>query len=155
MSTSITLQNISRHTHYPSECPPPLMILTSNNPKKTMHPQSTRIKAFHLQLQATTDLDSTPTRMEQNGTRESALPTREPTLLPARNPPPFGIFDIFPFTLLVGPLLRRGFNVGGKRAQKFRAKKGGKVERGRGPGEVVLSHNIPLEITLYLVSVIH
>lgn len=86
-------------------------------------------------------------------TRENTLTREEPVLLPARNPPPFGIFDIFPLSLLVGPLLRRGFNIGGKRAQRVRAKQAGKVKRGRGVGEAIVSHNIPLEITLYLVSV--
>lgn len=87
-------------------------------------------------------------------TRENTLTREEPVLLPARNPPPFGIFDIFPLSLLVGPLLRRGFNIGGKRAQRVRAKQAGKVKRGRGVGEAIVSHNIPLEITLYLSSYI-
>lgn len=84
--------------------------------------------------------------------RETSSSSGEMPLLPARNPPPFGIFDIFPLSLLVGPLLRRGYNIGGKRAQRARAKKNGKTERGRGKGEAVVSHNIPLEITLYLVG---
>jgi hypothetical protein len=86
-------------------------------------------------------------RLSKRGAKGSSFhPNGEPILLPARNPPPFGIFDIFPLTLLVKPLLRHGFDVGGKLAQKTRAKLSG--ER---PVGASVSHNIPLEITLYLV----
>lgn len=63
----------------------------------------------------------------------------ESFLLPARNPPQFAIFDVFPFSLLVKQLTKRGKDVGGKKAARLRAR------------EHVISHNIPLEISLYLV----
>jgi hypothetical protein len=86
-------------------------------------------------------------RPSKRGTKGSSFhPNGEPILLPARNPPPFGIFDIFPLTLLVKPLLKHGFDVGGKLAQKTRAKMPGKGTVGTS-----VSHDIPLEITLYLV----
>ena len=60
-------------------------------------------------------------------------------LLPARNPPKFAIFDVFPFSLLVRQLTKRGKDVKGRKAARLRAR------------ENIVSHNIPLEISLYLV----
>ena len=62
-------------------------------------------------------------------------------LLPARNPPQFAIFDVFPFSLLVRQLTKRGKDVKGKKAARVRATM----------RENVTSQNIPLEISLYLV----
>lgn len=67
-------------------------------------------------------------------------PGEENFLLPARNPPQFAIFDVFPFSLLVRQLTKRGRDIKGKKAAKLRAR------------ENVVSHNIPLEISLYLSS---
>jgi putative membrane protein len=79
----------------------------------------------------------------------SVGPDGGPPLLPSRNPPKFSIFDIFPFTMLVKPLTKRGVKLGGKTAQKARAKMG----YGRSDDvNDVISHNIPLEVSLYLVS---
>ena len=72
----------------------------------------------------------------------------QPPLLPARNPPKFTIFDIWPFSALVRTLTKRGHTISGKSAARERAKQ----RRGK-QGEIV-SHNIPLEITLYLSSYI-
>jgi len=63
-------------------------------------------------------------------------------LLPARNPPQFAIFDVFPFSLLVRQLTKRGKDVKGRKAARLRATM----------REHVVSHNIPLEISLYLSS---
>jgi putative membrane protein len=63
-------------------------------------------------------------------------------LLPARNPPQFAIFDVFPFSLLVRQLTKRGRDVKGKKAARIKAS----MAR-----EQVVSHNIPLEISLYMV----
>ena len=71
-----------------------------------------------------------------------------PPLLPAHDPPRTSIFDIWPFSTVVESLTERGHAVPGKRAAKERAKR----RRGR-EGDIV-SHNIPLEITLYLSSYI-
>ncbi|KAG8757747.1 hypothetical protein FRC14_001576 [Serendipita sp. 396] len=81
------------------------------------------------------------------GPKGSVGPDGGPALLPSRNPPRFSIFDLFPFTLLVKPMLKRGMKPGGKYAQKARAKLG---YGGRGEEGEIISHNIPLEITLYL-----
>lgn len=61
-------------------------------------------------------------------------------LLPARMPPKYSLFDLFPFSLLVKALTRSGREVGGVKAARLRARRRG-----------VTSHNIPLEISLYLV----
>lgn len=70
-----------------------------------------------------------------------ARPGDDSFLLPARNPPKFAIFDVFPFSLLVRQLTKRGKDIKGKKAARARATM----------REHVVSHNIPLEISLYLV----
>jgi hypothetical protein len=55
-------------------------------------------------------------------------------------PPKYSLFDLFPFSLLVKALTRSGREVGGVKAARLRARRRG-----------VTSHNIPLEISLYLV----
>lgn len=63
-------------------------------------------------------------------------------LMPAKNPPPYGLFDIFPFSLLVRYLTEKGKAVKGKKAARLRAKMKNEA----------ISHNLPLELSLYLVS---
>ncbi|KAJ7620988.1 hypothetical protein FB45DRAFT_928058 [Roridomyces roridus] len=73
----------------------------------------------------------------------------EAYLLPASMPPKYHLFDLFPFSLLVRSLAKRGREVKGKRAARLRAKM--LMEKsGQGSG----THNLPLEITLYLSSYI-
>ena len=66
----------------------------------------------------------------------------EEYLFPAQSPPPYGLFDLFPFSLLVQYLTKSGKEVKGKKAARLRAKM----------KNASLSHNLPLEISLYLVS---
>jgi ion channel-forming bestrophin family protein len=66
----------------------------------------------------------------------------EAALLPARLPPAWGLFDVFPFSLLVKHLTRKGHEMKGKKAARMRAKLRSES----------VSHNIPLEISLYLSS---
>ena len=62
-------------------------------------------------------------------------------LLPARNPPRYSYFDLFPFSLLVKFLTKRGKQVKGKKGARLRAKL----------QHQSVTHNLPLEISLYLV----
>lgn len=62
-------------------------------------------------------------------------------LLPARNPPQYSYFDLFPFSLLVKFLTKRGKQVKGKKGARLRAR----LQHHSG------THNLPLEISLYLV----
>ncbi|KAJ7457185.1 Bestrophin, RFP-TM, chloride channel-domain-containing protein [Mycena galericulata] len=71
----------------------------------------------------------------------------EAFLLPGSMPPKYHIFDLFPFSLLVRGLTKRGREVKGKKAARLRAKM--LMEKN---GHGVGSHNLPLEITLYLSS---
>ncbi|KAH8109472.1 UPF0187-domain-containing protein [Phellopilus nigrolimitatus] len=64
----------------------------------------------------------------------------ETELLPAALPPKYTVFDVFPFSLLVACLQRRGRGVEGKKAARIRAK------------NVVVTRNVPLEISMYLTS---
>ena len=63
-------------------------------------------------------------------------------LFPARLPPKYSLFDLFPFSLMVKMLTRRGKEVTGKTAARLRARTS------------TTSHNIPLEISLYLASIV-
>jgi len=69
-------------------------------------------------------------------------PADEKFLFPAYMPPKYHFFDLFPFSLLVGTLTARGKDVKGKKAAKIRAQM----------KKNAISHNLPLEISLYLVS---
>jgi len=63
-------------------------------------------------------------------------------LSPARNPPKYTLFDLFPFSLLVRMLTKKGVDVRGKTAARMKARIGNHR-----------SYNIPLELSLYLVRV--
>ena len=62
-----------------------------------------------------------------------------PRLMPPRSPPKTTVFDVFPFSLIGKILARRGIKVSGKKNARAHARKR------------VTTHNIPLEITLYIV----
>lgn len=62
-------------------------------------------------------------------------------LLPSRDPPRYSYFDLFPFSLLVKFLTKRGKEVKGKKGARLRAKL--RTQSG--------THNLPLEISLYMV----
>ncbi|KAM5531168.1 hypothetical protein V8D89_014200 [Ganoderma adspersum] len=65
-------------------------------------------------------------------------------LLPARNPPRYHLLDLFPLSLFVGFLAKRGKEVKGKKAARIRARLRSRT----------VTHNLPLEISLYLSSYI-
>ena len=67
----------------------------------------------------------------------------ESFLMPAHMPPKYGLFDLFPFSLLVNYLSQRGRDVKGKKAARVRAQL----------KQHAISHNLPLELSLYLVRV--
>jgi hypothetical protein len=66
----------------------------------------------------------------------------EADLLPARDPPQYSYFDLFPFSLLIKFLTKRGKKVKGKKAALLRAK----LHHHAG------TQNLPLEISLYIVG---
>jgi hypothetical protein len=68
----------------------------------------------------------------------------EAFLLPGSLPPKYHLFDLFPFSLLVKCLTKRGAELKGKKAARLRAKMASSVG----------SHNLPLEISLYLVRLL-
>jgi len=70
----------------------------------------------------------------------------EAYLLPAHLPPKYGVFDLFPFSLLVKYLTEKGKDVKGKKGARLRAKL---------RNQATVSHNIPLELSLYLVKISH
>jgi predicted membrane chloride channel (bestrophin family) len=99
----------------------------------------------------TTFLQSPPPHRDPSQARRSigekscsSLGVGDGFLLPARMPPKYHIFDLFPFSLLVRLLTKKGKQVKGRKAARLRAK----LKRG------TVSHNLPLEISLYLSSYI-
>jgi putative membrane protein len=77
-----------------------------------------------------------------NGRRaKESLSEGDGFLLPARNPPRYSYFDLFPFSLLVKVLVKRGKKVKGKKGARLRARL----------QHHSATHNLPLEISLYLV----
>jgi len=75
-------------------------------------------------------------------TRQVIPAQEEAFLFPASMPPKYTIFDLFPFSLFIKMFEKRGHEVKGKKAQRIRAKMLQKT----------ISHNLPLELSLYLVS---
>ena len=71
----------------------------------------------------------------------SSLTLGEADLLPARDPPQYSYFDLFPFSLMVKFLTKRGRKVKGKKAANLRAKLQHNTS----------TQNLPLEISLYIV----
>jgi hypothetical protein len=68
----------------------------------------------------------------------------ESFLMPAHMPPKYSLFDFFPFSLLVRYLSERGKEVKGKKGARIRAQL----------KQHAISHNLPLELSLYLSSYI-
>jgi hypothetical protein len=89
----------------------------------------------HLPLPVTSEL-----RPPTSGVLKGR-PGDDSFLLPARNPPQFAIFDFFPFSLLVHQLTKRGNAIKGKKAARIRASM----------RMHIIPHNIPLEVSFYLV----
>ncbi|OJA20693.1 hypothetical protein AZE42_06036 [Rhizopogon vesiculosus] len=104
-------------------------------------PTTTRTPAHRVTNYPTDNtlrVDGYPQRTEKMSTGP------ENYLLPAMNPPKYSLFDLFPFSLLVRMLTKKGVDVKGKTAARMRARMGD--YRGGTP------YNIPLEISLYLGS---
>ncbi|TFK34654.1 Bestrophin, RFP-TM, chloride channel-domain-containing protein [Crucibulum laeve] len=86
-----------------------------------------------------------PFRGEKEKQERIVLPRRDEVyLLPAHLPPKAGIFDLFPLSLLVPLLTKKGKELKGKKAARLRAKM----------RDSSVSHNLPLELSLYLSSYI-
>ncbi|EGO19799.1 hypothetical protein SERLADRAFT_453125 [Serpula lacrymans var. lacrymans S7.9] len=82
--------------------------------------------------------------LPRGGEKMSTGPGDDASLFPARMPPRYSLFDLFPFSLLVRQLTKSGLEVKGKKAARMRA-----TLRHHS-----VSHNIPLEISFYLSSYI-
>ncbi|KAK7062644.1 Glycine--tRNA ligase 1, mitochondrial [Paramarasmius palmivorus] len=110
----------------PAEHHLPLPATTPNTPRKThfLRPPAAMTSAHDGALILTRD--------------------DEKYLLPPKNPPKYHFLDLFPFSLLVKVLTKRGKTVKGKKAARLRAQMRNKA----------VSHNLPLEISLYLSSYI-
>jgi hypothetical protein len=85
--------------------------------------------------------------------RKADMTEDEDDLLPSRLPTEYSLYDFFPFSLLVPSLSVRSLTTGrvenhgkfGKKEAKMKAKL----------KDNVISHNIPLEISLYLVCILY
>lgn len=65
---------------------------------------------------------------------------KDVVLLPSSLPPKNSMFDIFPLSLFIKCLWRKGKEVKGKKAARIRAK------------HIIVTRNVPLEISMYLTS---
>jgi putative membrane protein len=108
---------------------------TSHPPKRPTFLPSSPSSATHF----TDELPIPKIGQKEKG---STVVGDEVFLLPARMPPKYHIFDLFPFSLLVQMMTKKGKEVKGKKAARLRAKL----------RDNTISHNLPLEISLYLVS---
>ncbi|KAG8935197.1 hypothetical protein FRC01_007430 [Tulasnella sp. 417] len=94
------------------------------------------------------DSPAVPMTTRSTSSRPDPVPSiqagvqRQSSLLPSNDPPKWAMFDVFPFSLFIKPLLKKGKTVAGKKAAKLKAKEGN------------VNHNVPLEITFYLSSYI-
>lgn len=118
----------------PDLLPPPVTAPRKYPKKKTTYPES--------------DPSSYTRTQRQHVLREKEQvilsPEDEKFLFPGYMPPKYHLFDLFPFSLLVGILTAQGKDVKGKKAAKIRAKMRNNA----------ISHNLPHEISLYLSSYI-
>lgn len=122
----------------------PLPNTTSENTHK--RPPSITISSPHGDRDRKTSIRSPGAPRSSHGPANVNFQADEPPLLPARMPPNFHYFDVFPLSLLVHWLTKRGKEVKGRKAARLRAK------MGRGKRGSIVSQNVPLEITFYLVS---
>ncbi|KAJ7148784.1 Bestrophin, RFP-TM, chloride channel-domain-containing protein [Mycena crocata] len=123
--------------------PPPLVI----SPPTAMN--SPTEKSAGAQLRSSKSLRSIRSPVPGEPQKIILARSDEAFLLPGSMPPKYHLFDLFPFSLLVRCLTKRGKEVKGKKAARMRAKM--LMEKnGQGAG----SHNLPLEISLYLSSYI-
>ncbi|KDQ13630.1 hypothetical protein BOTBODRAFT_146028 [Botryobasidium botryosum FD-172 SS1] len=111
------------------------------------HPVTSPVSNTHINIDAALQ-DHQKSRephyetQRQTQSQYNAAPYPEPSLRPSSNPPKSSIFDIFPVSIVAAMLVRRGRHVKGRKAPRMRARRR------------VVSHNIPLEISLYLSSYI-
>lgn len=140
----------------PSDCavmPQPLSIRSPQRPILTSDASSDIImteKGNELPLPATSVLKK---RFGPAVPKEEELDSAEVTpqekqhsviyLKPARDAPPYHLWDVFPFSLAIKGLQKRGWRLSGRKALKEKAKSAGK--------NGFLRRKLPLEITMHLV----
>ncbi|KAJ6480126.1 Bestrophin, RFP-TM, chloride channel-domain-containing protein [Mycena sanguinolenta] len=135
----------------PERTTPPPLALHIQPPTRLNSPVNSPVDG--LRSPKSIDIRSTKSGADGRSLR-SALPgdntktilarADEGYLLPASLPPKYHLFDLFPFSLLVRSLTKRGAELKGKKAARMRARMASKGS----------SHNLPLEISLYLSSYI-
>lgn len=131
--SSLTEQNSAfmNHNYPPAEAGLPSPVTANQKKTKFVDPVS-----------ILSQRQSQSSRLASSESQRLVLPKKDEVfLLPAKMPPKYHIFDLFPFSLLVKALTNRGKELKGKKAAKLRAKMKSRI----------ISHNLPLEISLYLV----
>lgn len=118
---------------------PPLVKTTSATPPATLFGRPANIDIEKAGRAQDPDMLSPPlTQTSTHGGGLRRVSTAN-ALLPASNPPKYALFDVFPFSLFVNLLVKKGKDVKGKKSAKIKARAGN------------VNHNIPLEITFYIV----
>lgn len=126
--------------------PPPLTSLYHRSPQQGLPPPVSigspgNRSSFLSGLTGLTSARSAAPAGKKDTDRLILQRQDESYLMPAKLPPKYGLFDIFPFSLLINFLAKRGREVKGKKAARMRAKLKNEA----------ISHNLPLELSLYLV----
>lgn len=103
-------------------------------------PMRSTASSKRVNLALPTSIRTVPSRDPEKGVTGSLATGEEGFLLPARMPPKYHLFDLFPFSLLVRLLTKKGKELKGKKAARLRAR----MRKND-------THNLPLEISLYLV----
>lgn len=113
---------------------------TTNSPVSDNFSGSPTVETLHKQAPRQGTMDSSYSGTV-NGDKVILSAEGEKKLLPAYRPPKYHLLDLFPLSLFVSFSAKQGKSgIKGKKAAKLKAKMVGTV-----------SHNLPLEISLYLV----
>lgn len=125
----------------------PLPVTSKEERKSDGHDNRTPVYPMASARVSTTGLSlrSRPSNVSRasrtpNKTSYGFTDTEPVVLLPASMPPKYTLFDFFPFSLLIKTLAKKGRGVEGKKAAKLKAKQG------------IVTRNVPLEISMYLVG---
>jgi ion channel-forming bestrophin family protein len=143
-SHTFMTQRINASSVSDSHLPLPATANVSIKPTFREPPQTAPLRPDRTAERIISDAKSTMS--EEPAERIILQKSDEKHLFPAKMPPKYHLLDLFPFSLVVKVLIlsKRGKELKGKKAARLRAKMRNKA----------VSHNLPLEISLYLSSYI-
>ncbi|KAF7327759.1 hypothetical protein MKEN_00355500 [Mycena kentingensis (nom. inval.)] len=132
--------------HGPTRPTPPPLVLSPPTRDNSLEEKESQKGADLARATSTTSVRTLRSPLPGEPQKVILPRSDEAFLLPGKLPPGYHIFDLWPLSMLVSCLTARGRSVKGKKAARIRAK----MLRENAKG----SHNLPLEISLYLSSYI-